>query len=140
MRTPYIIAVVCLSMVLVAALASAATCSEGTPKPGEAPIVTSPVNGAQVGPSTLVVGKAVPGSLVVIQTKVFDIKDGVEFSRMVPGHRHRTNDDGSFALLISTPRAFFSSESSVRYEIHVFTATREGQSPHRIIKVTQKPE
>lgn len=129
-------------MVLLAAVASAETCPADTPtpQPGEAPIVTSPVNGAQVGPSTMVVGKAIPGSLVIIQTKVFDTKEGVEYSRMVPGHRHRTNDDGSFALLVSTPRAFFSSESTVRYEIHVFTATREGQSPHRIIKVTQKPE
>lgn len=103
------------------------------------PVIKSPANGEKVGPSTLVVGVAEPGSVVVIQTEVYNQSTG-EFIKMVPGHRHRTEPDGSFSLLVSTPLVTIGEKDTpLRYEIHVFTVTREGgKSPEAIVTVQQQ--
>lgn len=117
----------------------ATTPAPAAPAPDpDAPIVFAPVKGDVVGPATMVRGKAKPGSLVVIKSKVFDIVDDNPHPRMVPGHRHYTNPDGTFALLIATPRIFIGLHLLVRYEIHVFTLKKDGtESKHVIIPVTQ---
>ncbi len=121
---------------LTAAMAGAATGQTSTY--GNMPQVTSPKNGEQVGPSTLVIGRAQPNSVVVIQTEVYDQLDG-QFIKMVPGHRHAPKPDGSFELLIATPLVSFGEKRPLRYEIHVFTVTRDGdKSPHAIITVQQR--
>ncbi len=121
---------------LTAAMAGAATGQTSTY--GNTPQVTSPTNGEQVGPSTLVIGRAQPNSVVVIQTEVYDQLDG-QFIKMVPGHRHAPKPDGSFELLIATPLVSFGEKRPLRYEIHVFTVTRDGdKSPHAIITVQQR--
>jgi len=121
---------------LTAAMAGAATGQTSTY--GNMPQVASPRNGEQVGPSTLVIGRAQPNSVVVIQTEVYDQLNG-QFIKMVPGHRHAPNPDGSFELLISTPLVSFGEKRPLRYEIHVFTVTRDGgKSPHAIITVQQR--
>lgn len=110
------------------------------PALGAPPIVTSPSPNTQVGPATLVVGRAAHGSLIVIHTEIFDAEDGTQYYRPIPGHRHLVNPDGSFALLISTPRTFFWVQRPVRYEIHVYAITPDGQkSPHTVIPVKQTP-
>lgn len=103
------------------------------------PVIHSPKNGEKVGPSTLVKGVAKPGSVVVIQTEVYDQTTG-EFLKMVPGHRHKNNPDGSFSLLIATPLVSIGEQDTpLRYEIHVFTVTRDGgQSPEAIVTVDQE--
>ncbi len=102
------------------------------------PQVISPTNGEQVGPSTLVIGTARPDAVVVIQTEVYDQLDG-KFIKMVPGHRHAPEPDGSFELLIATPLVSFGEKRPLRYEIHVFTVTRDGgKSPEAIVTVDQK--
>ncbi len=121
---------------LTAAMAGAATGQ--TSAYGDMPQVASPSNGEQVGPSTLVIGRAQPNSVVVIQTEVYDQLDG-QFIKMVPGHRHAPKPDGSFELLIATPLISFGEKRPLRYEIHVFTVTRDGgKSPHAIITVQQR--
>ncbi len=110
------------------------------PPDPDAPIVFAPKKGDLVGPATMVRGKAKPGSLVVIKSEVFDIIDNNPHPRMVPGHRHYVNPDGTFALLIATPRIFIGLHLRVRYEIHVFTLKKDRtESKHVIIPVTQKP-
>lgn len=103
------------------------------------PIINSPRNGDTVGPSTLVTGVAKPGSVVVIQTEVYNQSTG-EFIKMVPGHRHATEPDGSFSLLIATPLVTIGEKDTpLRYEIHVFTVTRDGgKSPEAIVTVEQE--
>lgn len=103
------------------------------------PIIHAPKNGEKVGPSTLVEGVAEPESVVVIQTEVYDQSTG-EFLKMVPGHRHAPEPDGSFSLLVSTPRvAIGEKDIPLRYEIHVFTVTRDGgKSPEAIVTVDQE--
>ena len=121
---------------LVAAMTGAATGQTSTY--GNMPQVASPRNGEQVGPSTLVIGRAQPNSVVVIQTEVYEQLDG-QFIKMVPGHRHAPKPDGSFELLIATPLVSFGEKRPLRYEIHVFTVTRDGnKSPHAIITVEQR--
>lgn len=107
---------------------------------GGTPIITSPQNADAVGPATMVTGTAeIPGDgVIVIQTQVYDQLSG-EFIKMVPGHRHRLKPDGSFALLIATPRISFGVKQPLRYEIHAFTATRDGdKSAHAIVTVDQQ--
>ena len=106
---------------------------------GDVPIITSPQNGAQVGPATRVEGRASPDALVVIQTEVYDQTTG-KFVKMVPGIRHRPEADGTFSLLVSTPKVSFGTKNPMRYEIHVFTARADGfESQHAIVTVDQAP-
>ncbi len=138
MRTRWTVLLSCAAIVV---LAGACVADNGQlPLEGQAPVVTSPTDGYVAGPSTLVVGKAPLGSLVVIQTFVFDTTDD-GYIKMVPGHRHKVNPDGSFALLVATPRiAFGEKQRVVRYEIHVFTITRDGRkSPSAVIHAGQGP-
>ncbi len=105
---------------------------------GEMPIVTSPRNGDTVGPSTMVTGKVSPGAFVVLHTEVYDEVTG-EFVKKVPGHRHRADDSGNFALLIATPLVSFGEKHALRYEIHAFTARPDGwKSAHAIVTVHQQ--
>ncbi len=106
---------------------------------GGTPIITSPQNADLVGPATMVIGTArLQGDgVIVIQTQVYDQLNG-EFIKMVPGHRHKLNPDGSFALLVATPLISFGVKRPLRYEIHAFTATRDGdKSAHAIVTVEQ---
>ena len=132
----------CIAVAMSVAVCAAETSEPVTklPAAGEAPIVKSPQKGDIIGPSTLVVGVAPLGSLVVIQTQIYDTLDDAKYYRMIPGHRHRVNPDGTFALLIATPRAFFWEQRPLRYEIHTYTVTADGkESPHAIVTVTPKP-
>ncbi|MFO7947305.1 MAG: hypothetical protein R6V19_10870 [Armatimonadota bacterium] len=134
-----VLIVVMISLSVTLCQAQPAAAPTDTPARGEAPVVVSPTSGTIVGPATLVVGKAYPGSLVVIQTHVYDENHENEYYRIIPGHRHRTNPDGSFSLLVSTPRVFFGNRVKLHYDIHVFTATKDGkESPHTVIPVQQK--
>jgi len=93
-----------------------------------------------VGPATMVTGTAqIAGEgVIVIQTEVYDQLNG-DFIKMVPGHRHKLNPDGSFALLIATPLVSFGVKRPLRYEIHAFTATSDGnKSAHAIVTVDQQ--
>ncbi len=142
MRTASVVILTCIAVTVLVAVAAAQTAEAPTrvPAQGEAPIVKSPQDGDLVGPSTLVVGVAPLGSLVVIQTQIYDTLDDAKYYRMIPGHRHKVNPDGTFALLISTPRAFFWEQRPLRYEIHTYTITADGeQSPHTITLVKPKP-
>jgi hypothetical protein len=107
---------------------------------GGTPIITSPQNADTVGPATMVTGTAqIAGEgVIVIQTEVYDQLNG-DFIKMVPGHRHKLNPDGSFALLIATPLVSFGVKRPLRYEIHAFTATSDGnKSAHAIVTVDQQ--
>lgn len=104
---------------------------------GEMPIITSPRNSDTVGPSTMVTGKVSPGAFVVLHTEVYDEVTG-EFVKKVPGHRHRADDTGNFALLIATPLVSFGEKHALRYEIHAYTARPDGwKSAHAIVTVHQ---
>lgn len=142
MRTRYVILTACVVAVIAggACWAQPSAAADRVPAQGEAPIVTRPMAGELVGPSTLIVGKAPYGSVVCIVTDVFDQRTGLPYYRLIPGHRHKVNPDGTFSLLVSTPRVYFGTIGPQRYEIHVFTVDAAGnESGHTIIPVTQDP-
>lgn len=95
----------------------------------DAPQVTTPVNGDKLGPNTDIAGQAPEKQFLIVYTEVF-AREGNEDTLIgkVPGLRHWTKDDGSFAFRIATPRPLTASWSALVYKIHVF-AQRPGEEP-----------
>lgn len=104
-----------------------------------APIITSPRNGEVVGPSTVVKGRARAGALVIVWTAVYNAKTG-ELMEKVPGHRHRADQNGEFALRISTPRVYLGQDVPLRYEIHAQTMDEKGNKSLEAIVTVVSPQ
>lgn len=100
-----------------------------------APIVTSPTNGAQLGPNTDVIGKTEGKQFVVIITDVY-VKG--EYIKSVPGHRHWTDEEGNFSLRLATPRVGRAAKSDTVYKIRVFTAGPGGNGPETVVTASAK--
>ena len=80
--------------------------------------LSSPKDGATVGPSTDVVGQVSARAFCIVTTSC-TAADGTDLG-MVPGLRHWTNDDNSIQVRISTPRVSFGDKGQpVNYAIHV---------------------
>lgn len=119
------------------ALAGAAT---GAPSQfSGAPVILAPRNGEIVGPSTVVKGHATPGALVVVWTAVYNARTG-ELIKRVPGIRHRTKEDGSFEVRISTPRISFGQDVPLRYEIHAQMLDASGKRSLEAIVTVASPK
>jgi heat shock protein HslJ len=104
----------------------------------QAPAVMEPKNEDALGPSVLVVGKTNGKRLVVIITEVYV---GDELIGRVPGHRHWTEEDGNFKLLVATPRVTHAELADTRYILHVYTLGRDGtKSPETTIVAYPKQE
>lgn len=95
----------------------------------DAPQITTPTNGDKLGSNTDIAGQAPEKQFLIVYTEVFARDNGKDvLLGKVPGLRHWTNDDGSFAFRISTPRPLTSYWSALVYKIHVF-AQRPGEDP-----------
>lgn len=116
-------------------VALAATEAGGKALDPAIPLVTRPAEGSAVGPGTDVEGRAKPGQVVIIWAKCFDAETGEQLGD-VPGIRHLPKEDGSFRFRIATPRAILREKARARYEIRVFSATPDYQSPTIYIHVT----
>ena len=84
------------------------------------PTVTSPRDGQVLGTSVEVVGKAEPHRVVIILTDVY-VNGREQPVGTVPGSRGWTEEDGSFALRIATPRVRNARDADITYKIRVFT-------------------
>ncbi|MBC7287485.1 MAG: hypothetical protein H5T86_05450 [Armatimonadetes bacterium] len=107
--------------------------SLGSRQVAEAPVaagplvVTSPRDGARVGPSVDVIGRATPGALIVVWTEVYKQETG-ELVESVPGIRHKTEPDGTFHFRVATPRIFIGQETPLVYRLKVKQITASGES------------
>jgi len=108
---------------------------------GPAPQVFTPVNGAKVGPSVDVAGQTEGRQFVVIITDVYVKGEAKSPWQSVPGLRHWTEDDGSFAFRIATPRLWKTpfANDRITYKIRVFTQ-RPDEEPSDTTTVTCTPE
>jgi hypothetical protein len=79
--------------------------------------ITAPPAGQVVGPSTAITGSCSQRAFLVVYTEV-NSENGDPLGT-VPGLRHWTNDDNSFAVLISTARVFAQPNEKLTYVIHV---------------------
>ena len=98
-----------------------------------APTVTTPTNGAKIGPNVDVAGSTVGKQFVIVITDVY-LKGKDKPIKSVPGIRHWTNDDGTFAVRIATPRVPWAPSADLTYKIRVFTQ-RPGEeaSPETVV-------
>jgi hypothetical protein len=81
--------------------------------------ITSPTAGSTVGPATNVTGMCSQRAFLVIYS---DVMNGDQLIGSVPGIRHWTNDNNSYAVKISTPRLFLRAGETpepLTYVIHV---------------------
>ena len=102
-----------------------------------APEVTTPANGDRVGPSIAVQGQADGKQFIIVITDVY-VAGRAKPVGSVPGIRHWTNENGSFAFRVATPRVFNAKDSDLTYKVRVFCARPGEKGPETV--VTCKPE
>jgi hypothetical protein len=113
----------------------AAEAMQFPPGQGEAPIVTVPTAGEEVGPSVRVEGRTRPGMLCVVWTEVYNAETN-ELLRRVPGIRHLPEENGSFHFRVAVPRVYIGEKVSLRYEVHVKAQQEEGgYTPDTVVEV-----
>ena len=84
----------------------------------QAPTVTFPRNGDQIGPATDVIGNLGHRGLICIITDVYRT-DNTSTAQTVPGIRHYTEADGSFHFRIGVPRHLPGPVGPLVYKIRV---------------------
>jgi hypothetical protein len=111
-----------LSLLLVAAQAMAM----------ESPVVTTPQEGAALGPNYDIMGTMPYKAFLVLLTDVL-IADGTVL-RTVPGIRHWTAADGTFHFRAASPRVSIGEKDTVvGYRIRIFEATAQETGPETVI-------
>jgi len=91
----------------------------GTVACAQAPTVTTPKNGDRIGPSVDVKGSLGHYGLMVVITDVYNSKTNEKLAS-VPGIRHYTEQNGTFAFRISTPRNAWGENVPLTYKIRTF--------------------
>jgi len=116
---------VVLAVVLVSALAHA-----------QGPTVTTPKNGDRIGPAIDVNGNLGHYGLIVVITDVYKTA-GNEKVASIPGIRHYTEKDGSFAFHVATPRNAWGEKDPLTYKVRVLELKGPGNpGPETVITCT----
>ena len=116
-------------VVLVLALGLLATQAMAMDKP----TVTSPQEGAMLGPSYDVIGSMPYRAFLVVMTDVVNAETN-EVLRSVPGIRHWTNQDGTFHFRVASPRVSIGEkDTDLIYRLRVFEKTPQEQGPETIV-------
>lgn len=116
--------VVCLLFVVSQALAM------------EQPTVTTPQDGAVLGPNYDILGSMPYKAFLVLVTDVIRTDTG-EVLRTVPGLRHWTNADGTFHFRAASPRVSIGEKNTnVSYRIRIFESGQGGNGPETVINAT----
>jgi len=97
-----------------------------------APQVISPVNGDRIGPNIDIKGMTEGKQFVVVITDVIMISTN-ELVGSVPGIRHWTEADGTFAFRVATPRVRGAWDNNLVYRVRVFTARPDEKSSETVI-------
>lgn len=95
----------------------------------EQPTITSPQEGAILGPNYEVVGSMPYRAFLVVVTDLVRC-DTNEVLYTVPGIRHWTNEDGSFRFRVASPRVIVGgSGMDLQYRVRVYEANRNENGP-----------
>jgi hypothetical protein len=98
----------------------------------DAPKVTTPVEGAVLGPNYDILGSMPYRAFLVLVTDCITA-DG-EVLRTVPGIRHWTNDDGTFHFRAASPRVSIGEKQTVvSYRIRIFEMKGDQKGPETVI-------
>ena len=84
---------------------------------GDPPTITTPQDGAEVGPSVTVAGAAPGANLINVWTEVYNA-DTDQILKSVPGLQHEVAGDASFSVRIAMPRIYLGDDVKLRYEVH----------------------
>jgi len=99
----------------------------------EKPVVTTPTEGAALGPSYDIAGSMPYRAFLIVLTDVITVETR-EVLRTVPGIRHWTNMDGAFQFRVASPRVSIGDKDTrVMYRVRVFEASPEGKGPETVI-------
>jgi hypothetical protein len=102
----------------------------------EQPRVTSPQEGAVLGPNYDVIGSMPYKACMVVMTDVINADTGAVLGS-VPGIRHWTEEDGRFHFRVASPRVAVGAEDTpLTYRIRVFEATEQETGPETVINAT----
>lgn len=98
----------------------------------ESPQVTTPQEGAALGPNYDIIGSMPYKAFLVLVTDVYTA-DGTVL-RTVPGIRHWTAADGTFHFRAASPRVSIGEKDTVvGYRIRIFESTAQGNGPETVI-------
>lgn len=121
--------VLIIAVVLISTLCSLALAQEK-------PTITSPLQGAALGPNYDVVGSMPAKAFVIVITDVVNTQTG-EVLRSVPGIRHWTNQDGTFRFRVASPRVSIGDrDSQLQYRVRVFEGSQSGYGPEAVVNCT----
>lgn len=116
-----------MSRVLLAVTLVALLGASGTALAMDQPTINDPVEGAVLGPNYDISGSMPYRALLVVMTDCIRVDTG-EVLRSVPGIRHYTNQDGSFAFRCASPRVSLGDRDlELRYRVRCFEVNAAGQ-------------
>lgn len=105
-----------------------------------APTVTTPVEGAVLGPNYDIIGTMDHRAFLIVMTDVITDDEAQTVLRSVPGIRHWTATDGTFHFRVASPRVSVGEkETKLKYKVRVFEATPNGNGPETTVMCEMAP-
>lgn len=116
-----------MGRVLLAVMVAVMLGSAGTALAMDTPTIDEPVEGAALGPNYDISGSMPYKALLVVLTDCIRVDTG-EVLRSVPGIRHYTNQDGTFAFRCASPRVSLGDRDVVlEYKVRCFEINAAGE-------------
>ena len=105
-----------------------------------APTVTTPVEGAVLGPNYDIIGSMDHRAFLIVMTDVITADEAQTVLRSVPGIRHWTATDGTFHFRVASPRVSVGEkDTKLQYKVRVFEATPNGNGPETTVMCEMAP-
>ena len=105
-----------------------------------APTVTTPVEGAVLGPNYDIIGSIDHRAFLIVMTDVITDDEAQTVLRSVPGIRHWTATDGTFHFRVASPRVSVGEkDTKLKYKVRVFEATPNGNGPETSVMCQMAP-
>lgn len=106
-----------------------------------APTLTTPVEGAVLGPNYDLIGSIDHRAFLIVMTDVITDDENQTVLRSVPGIRHWTAADGTFHFRVASPRVSIGEKQTpLKYRVRVFEATPAGNGPETQVLCNMAPE
>lgn len=105
-----------------------------------APTVTTPVEGAVLGPNYDIIGSIDHRAFLIVMTDVITDDEAQTVLRSVPGIRHWTATDGTYHFRVASPRVSVGEkDTKLKYKVRVFEATPNGNGPETTVMCEMAP-